>query len=92
MARTSLFLAAAILLSAVAGQASAAQCRDAAGKFIACPAEPAAKSGPCRDANGKFIKCPASAKPAGTTTAAATTKPAPKGTTTAAAKPAPKKK
>ena len=31
MARTSLFLAAAILLSAVAGQASAAQCRDAAG-------------------------------------------------------------
>ena len=90
MARTSLFLAAAILLSAVAGQASAAQCRDAAGKFIACPAAPAAKSGPCRDAVGKFIKCPASAKPAGTTTAAA--KPAPKGTTTAAAKPAHKPK
>ncbi len=57
MARTSLFLAAAILLSATAGQASAAQCRDAAGKFTACP-EPAAQKGPCRDANGKFVKCP----------------------------------
>jgi hypothetical protein len=82
MARTPLFLAAAILLSAVAGQASAAQCRDAAGKFTACPAAPAAKT-QCRDASGKFIKCSNSAKPAGTTTAAATTKPAAKATTTA---------
>jgi hypothetical protein len=81
MARTALLFAAAILLSATAGQASAAQCRDAAGKFTACPA-PAAQKGPCRDANGKFTKCAASAKPAGTTTAAAktatTAKPAPK--------------
>ena len=67
MVRTSLFLAAAILLSATAGQASAAQCRDAAGKFIKCPAgaKPAGTT-------------TAAAKPApkGTTTAAA--KPAPK--------------
>ena len=77
MARTSLFLAAAILLSSVAGQASAAQCRDAAGKFIACPA-PTAQKGPCRDTNGKFTKCATAAKPAGVTTAAATAKPAPK--------------
>jgi len=80
MARTSLFLAAAIFLSAVASQASAAPCRDAKGKFTACPAAAAAaKSGPCRDAAGKFIKCSAAAKaPAGVSAASATTKPAPK--------------
>ena len=40
--------------------ASAAQCRDAKGKFIACAtatAVPAKKV--CKDAKGKFTKCPA---------------------------------
>ena len=72
MARTSLFLAAAILLSAIAGEASAAPCRDAAGKFTACPTATSAKKGPCRDAAGKFIKCTAAAaKPAGVAATAA---------------------
>ena len=70
MARTSLFLAAAILVSSMAGGAQAAACRDAAGKFTACPTAAAAK-GPCRDAAGKFIKCSAAAKPAGVATTAA---------------------
>ena len=48
--------AAAVLMSA--SQAGAVACRDAAGKFIACPvAKPAAKAAPCRDATGKFTKC-----------------------------------
>jgi len=71
MARTALFLAAAIALSGFASQASAAACRDAAGKFTACPTAAAAKKGPCRDANGKFIKCTAGAKPAAVATTAA---------------------
>jgi hypothetical protein len=80
MARTSLFLAAAILLSAATSQASAAPCRDAAGKFTACPTA-AAKKGACRDAAGKFIKCSAAAKPApamSTASAPVPAKPAPK--------------
>ena len=67
MARTALFLAAAIALSGFASQASAAPCRDAAGKFTACPAA----KGPCRSATGKFIKCTAGAKPVGMSTTAA---------------------
>jgi len=72
MARTSLFLAVAILLSSMASGVQAAPCRDASGKFTACPAAAAAKKGPCRDANGKFIKCTADAKPAGVAATAAT--------------------
>ncbi len=71
MTRTSLVVAAAILLSAIAGGASAAPCRDATGKFTACPTATSAKKGPCRDAAGKFIKCTADAKPAGMATTAA---------------------
>jgi hypothetical protein len=49
--------------SAAPSGAMAAQsgpCKDAAGKFMKCPA-PApvvAKVGPCKDAKGKFMKCP----------------------------------
>ena len=51
-----LLAAAAVLMSA--SQAGAVACRDANGKFIACPvAKPAAKAGPCRDSTGKFTKC-----------------------------------
>lgn len=53
------------LLLAGGASAKAAQCKDAAGKFIKCPpaaakpapAPAAAKAGPCKDASGKFIKC-----------------------------------
>ena len=58
-----LALLAAAALFASAGQASATACRDAAGKFIACPAKAttAAQKGPCRTSTGKFTKCPAKA-------------------------------
>ena len=54
-----LLAAAALLVSA--SDAGAAACRDAAGKFIACPAKAtaAAQKGPCRTSTGKFTKCPA---------------------------------
>ena len=84
MARTAFFLAAAIALSGFASQASAAPCRDAAGKFTACPT---VAKGPCRNAAGKFIKCTATAKPAGVTTTAAKVS----GVSTASAKTAAKK-
>lgn len=35
---------------------AAIHCRDAKGKFIACPTKPAATKH-CRDAKGKFIAC-----------------------------------
>ena len=60
-----LVLAAFALSLATAGQASAAACRDAKGKFIKCA--PAAAKAPvrCKDAKGKFAKCSAAgAKPA----------------------------
>ncbi len=60
MTRVLALLAAAALLTG-AGPANAAACRDAAGKFIACPAKAtaAAQKGPCRTSTGKFTKCPA---------------------------------
>ena len=60
-----LVLAAFALSVAMAGQASAAACRDAKGKFIKCPAAAApAKPVKCKDAKGKFAKCSAAgAKP-----------------------------
>ena len=68
----------AFALLAVAGNASAAQCKDAKGKFIKCPPVAAATATTtttaaavrCKDAKGKFIKCPA---PTATTTATTTT-------------------
>ena len=71
MTRTiALFAAAAVLLSA--SQAGAVACRDANGKFIACPAaKPDAKAGPCRDSSGKFTKCPVSKSSAANTMSAA---------------------
>jgi hypothetical protein len=89
MARPSLFLAAAILLSAATSQASAASCRDASGKFTACPTTTAQK-GPCRNAAGKFVKCTAAAKPANAMSTAAA-KPA-MSKASAPAKATPKKK
>jgi hypothetical protein len=53
-------------LSLVAGSAPAlaAPCKDAKGKFVKCPAKPAAtatkttaKPKACRDAKGHFAKC-----------------------------------
>jgi hypothetical protein len=78
-------LALALSVASV-GQASAASCKDASGKFAKCPV-PAAAAKPvhCKDASGKFTKCAvsAAAKPAAKPMAAA--KPA------TAAKPAAKK-
>ena len=52
-----MFVAGALALSvALGGVASAAPCRNAAGKFITCPA---AKPKACRDAKGKFAACTA---------------------------------
>ncbi|HWA61502.1 MAG TPA: DUF3761 domain-containing protein [Caulobacteraceae bacterium] len=48
------------MMAASGADAKAAQCRDAHGKFIACPAATAPpKPVQCKDAKGKFIKCPA---------------------------------
>lgn len=65
MKRLVLAFAAMALISAPAvvqadTKPKAAQCRDAKGKFIKCPAKaaPTPQKGPCRDAKGKFIKCP----------------------------------
>ena len=54
-----LTLMAAVTLAATA--ADAKTCRDAAGKFTACPTVAAAApaKGACRDAAGHFAKCPA---------------------------------
>lgn len=40
-----------------AGQAAAAPCKDAKGKFIKCPAAAPAKPVRCKDGKGKFAKC-----------------------------------
>lgn len=49
------FIFALTALSLVAGSAPAfaAQCKDAKGKFVKCPAKPKV----CRDAKGHFLKC-----------------------------------
>jgi hypothetical protein len=48
-----LVIALLLAAGAAAPQAQAAACRDAAGKFIACPATPQR----CRAPNGAFVKC-----------------------------------
>ena len=54
------FTAAAMLTA----PAMSAACRDAKGKFIACPTSKAAPAKKCRDAKGHFAKCgTAGAKP-----------------------------
>lgn len=81
MRRTSiLFAATAAALLFTAGQADAASCRDASGKFTKCPTATAAATR-CKDASGKFAKCSAP----GATPVAASTKST---TTTTTAKPA----
>ena len=58
MQKTILALTVAFALSAMASGASAAQCRDAKGKFIKCPPPAAAKH--CKDPKTKkFTKCTA---------------------------------
>lgn len=52
-----MLVAGAVALSmALGGAASAAPCRNAAGKFVSCAA---AKPKACRDAKGKFTTCTA---------------------------------
>lgn len=57
MLRSPMVLAAVAALILAAGQAQAAPCRDAAGKFVACPSAPAAAGQRCRAPNGAFTKC-----------------------------------
>jgi len=45
------------LLGTTAAPAFAGNCRDAHGKFVACPKKAPAKSTRCKDAKGKFVKC-----------------------------------
>lgn len=52
----SAFLVLATLSFAAAAPAVAAPCKDAKGKFIKCPAKPAAGAKRCK-AGGKFAKC-----------------------------------
>jgi hypothetical protein len=49
---------AVLVLFAGAAEAKPA-CRDASGKFTACPAPAAAQAARCRSATGQFMKCPA---------------------------------
>jgi hypothetical protein len=80
--------AALLLASAPAGFASAAApattaaapaakpgaCRDAKGKFVACPKTKVASTGQrCRDAKGKFVKCAAPTGVAANTSATVST-------------------
>ena len=48
----------ALALASFSGIANAQQCRNASGKFIACPTS-AAPATRCKDASGKFAKCSA---------------------------------
>jgi len=41
------------------GTAFAAPCKDAKGKFTACPKPAAAATNKCKDAKGRFAKCSA---------------------------------
>jgi hypothetical protein len=54
------------MLAAASPSMAAGPCRDAHGKFVACPTKAApAKPTRCKDAKGKFVKCgTAGAKPA----------------------------
>jgi len=82
--RTTLVLA-AIAALAFASAADAKSCKDAAGKFVKCPAPAAAaakpalaaKAAPCKDAKGKFVKCGTTTAAAKPSVAATASKPAP---------------
>lgn len=52
----SAFLALATLSFAAAAPVLAAPCKDAKGKFVKCPAKPAAGAKRCK-LHGKFAKC-----------------------------------
>lgn len=56
MLRAIAFAAASMFLLASVPTTAAEQCRDTSGKFIKCPAKPAAPVR-CKDAKGKFTKC-----------------------------------
>jgi len=51
------FALSAVSLLAVSAPSLAAPCKDAKGKFVKCPAKPAAPK-VCRNAKGHFVKCP----------------------------------
>lgn len=48
---------AAAAMVAVPATSYAAQCRNAAGKFVKCPEKKAATPKRCKDAKGQFVKC-----------------------------------
>ena len=56
MFRTAAIAIASLTLVAGTAPALAAPCKDAKGKFIKCPAKPAAGAKRCK-LNGKFAKC-----------------------------------
>lgn len=56
MRKIAFALAASMLAMGAGGAASAAPCKDAKGKFVACPKKPAAPV-KCKNAKGKFAKC-----------------------------------
>ena len=56
MRKIILALSAFGLVASAVPTAAAAPCRDVKGKFIKCPAKPAAPKH-CKDAKGKFAKC-----------------------------------
>lgn len=56
--RSTAILSGVAMLALAGGAASAAQCRDAHGKFIKCATVKAAPTTRCHDAHGKFVKCP----------------------------------
>ena len=51
------FALSAVSLLAASAPSLAAPCKDAKGKFVKCPAKPAAPK-VCRNAKGHFVKCP----------------------------------
>jgi hypothetical protein len=69
--RTAMAGAVLVLFTGVAEAKPA--CRDAAGKFTACPAAATAQAGRCRSATGQFTKCPAPAATVARTGTAANT-------------------
>ena len=52
-----LAVAAAAATVAVPATSYAAQCRNAAGKFVKCPEKKAATPKRCKSARGQFVKC-----------------------------------
>lgn len=56
--RSTALLSGLAVMALAGGAASAAQCRDAHGKFVKCATVKVAPATRCHDARGKFVKCP----------------------------------